>query len=115
MSIRGRRFLRCSALALAFLSAGSAPHVAPARPVIAPSPTESLSRYLYPEVRLRKLHLVLQFGETNHITATAAAIAVEQAFVGIYQEAGLAIGVQWTQSHPLATAECPGRLPIMRL
>jgi hypothetical protein len=32
---------------------------------------------------LREVHVVIEFGEANHITAAAAAIAIEQALVGI--------------------------------
>ena len=43
---------------------------------------------------LRESHLVIQFSEANHVTAAAAAIAVEKTLVGIHEEAGLVIGVQ---------------------
>ena len=64
--------------------------------------------------RLRELHLVIEFGKANHVTAAATAVAVEQALAGIHQKARFVIGVQRTQSHPSAAAELPGRLPIMR-
>ena len=64
---------------------------------------------------LRELHLVIEFGKANHVTAAATAVAVEQALAGIHQEARLVIGMQRTQSHPSAAAELPGRLPIMSL
>jgi hypothetical protein len=64
---------------------------------------------------LRKSHLVVQLDEANHVTATAAAIAVEQALVGIDQKAGLVVGVQRTQSQPAATAQCPRWPPLLRL
>jgi hypothetical protein len=32
---------------------------------------------------LREVHLVIEFGETNHIATTAAAVTVEQAFIRI--------------------------------
>lgn len=64
---------------------------------------------------LREVHLVIELGETNHIAATPAAIAIEQVLVAIYQETGLVIGVQRAQPHPPATAEHAGRLPILRL
>jgi hypothetical protein len=64
---------------------------------------------------LRELHLVIQFGEANYVTAAATAIAVEQALVGIHQKAGLVIVMKWTQPHPPAAAQSPDRLPIMSL
>jgi hypothetical protein len=64
---------------------------------------------------LRKSHLMVKFNEANHIPTTAAAIAVEQALVGIDQEAGLVVGVQRTQSQPAATSQCPRWPPFLRL
>lgn len=65
--------------------------------------------------RLRELHLVVEFSESNHIPATTAAVAVKQVLVGIYQEAGVVIRMQRTQSHPSATAQGPSRLPMVGL
>jgi hypothetical protein len=62
-----------------------------------------------------ELHLVVEFSESNHITAATAAVAVEQVLVGIYQEAGVTIRMQRTQSHPSAAAQGPSRLPMMGL
>ena len=56
---------------------------------------------------------MIDFGKADHIAAAAAAVAVEQALAGIYQEAGFAIGVQGTQPHPSTAAEWPDRLPIL--
>src|ERR1017187_1030151 len=64
---------------------------------------------------LRELHLVIDLGEANHVTAAATAVAVEKVFVGIHQEAWFVISMQRTQPHPSATAERPRRAPIMRL
>jgi hypothetical protein len=64
---------------------------------------------------LRELHLVIEFGKANHVTAATTAVAVEQALAGIHQETWFVIGVQRTQSHPSAAAELSGRLPIMSL
>src|SRR6266446_10214123 len=64
---------------------------------------------------LRELHLVIEFGKANHVTAATTAIAIEQALAGIHQEAWFVIGVQRTQSHPSAAAEWPDRLPILSL
>ena len=58
---------------------------------------------------------MIEFGEANHVTAAATAVAVEQAFAGVHQEAWLLIGMQRTQPHPSAPAELPRRLPIMSL
>ena len=58
---------------------------------------------------------MIEFGEANHIPAAATAVAVEQVFVGIHQEAWFVIVVQRTQSHQSAAAEWPGRLPIVCL
>src|SRR5260221_2503003 len=64
---------------------------------------------------LRKLHLVIEFSETNHVTAAATAVTVEEIFVGIHQEAWLAISMQRAQPHPSATAKWPRRAPILRV
>src|ERR1039457_5250168 len=64
---------------------------------------------------LRKLHLVIELREANHVPAAATAVAVEKIFGGIHQEAWLAISMQRAQPHPSATAEWPCRVPIMRL
>src|SRR5450432_2456007 len=64
---------------------------------------------------LRELHLVIEFREANHVSATAAAVAVEKIFVGVHQEAWFVISMQWAQPHPSARAEGPRRGPIMRL
>ena len=45
---------------------------------------------------LWKLHLVKDLDETNYITTTAAAVAIEQALSGIHKEAWFVIRVQWT-------------------
>jgi hypothetical protein len=45
---------------------------------------------------LRELHLVKDLDESNHVTTTAAAVAVEQALTGIDQEARFVIAVQRT-------------------
>jgi hypothetical protein len=42
---------------------------------------------------LWELHLVIEFGKANHITAATAAVTVEQALAGIHQEAWSVIGV----------------------
>src|SRR6266478_1490083 len=64
---------------------------------------------------LRELHLVIEFGKANHVTAATTAVAVEQALARIHQEAGFVIGVQRTQSHPSTAAELSRRLPIVSL
>jgi hypothetical protein len=64
---------------------------------------------------LRELHLVMEFGEANHISTAAAAIAEEKLFVGVHQEAWFVVSVQRAQPHPSAAAERPCGLPIMRL
>ena len=56
---------------------------------------------------LRELHLVIEFGEANHVTAAATAIAVEEILVGIHQEAWFVIAMQRAQPHPSTTAERP--------
>jgi len=48
---------------------------------------------------LRELHLVVQFGEANYVTAAAAAIAEEQVLAGIYHKAGPMLGMKWAQPH----------------
>jgi hypothetical protein len=58
---------------------------------------------------------VIELGKANHITTVAAAVTVEEAFVGIYQEAWPVIRVQRTQPHQPTAAEWPGGPPIMRL
>jgi hypothetical protein len=60
-------------------------------------------------------HLVVEFGKTNHVTAAATAVAVEQVFVWVQQEAWLAILMQRAQPHPPATAQWPRRATIVRL
>src|SRR5215813_15288641 len=64
---------------------------------------------------LREFHLVVEFGEANHISTAAAAIAEEKVFVWVYQEAWFVVLVQRAQPHPAASAERPRGLPIMRL
>ena len=64
---------------------------------------------------LRELHLVIEFRKANHVPAAATAVAVEEIFVGIHQEARFVILMQWTEPHPSATAKWPCRGPIMRL
>src|SRR5712691_2024960 len=64
---------------------------------------------------LRELHLVIEFGKANHVTAATTAVAVEQTLAGIHQETGFVIGMQRTQSHPSTTAESSRWLPIMSL
>ena len=54
---------------------------------------------------LRELHLVIEFREANHVTAAATAVAVEEVFVGVHQEAWLVIAMQRAQPHPSATAK----------
>jgi hypothetical protein len=63
---------------------------------------------------LRKPHLMVELGKANHVSAAATAVAVEQIFAGIHQEAWFAISVQRAQPHPSATAERPSRVPIVR-
>ena len=58
---------------------------------------------------------MIEFGEANHVPAAAAAIAVEEVFVGVHQEAWLVISVQRAQPHQSTAAEGPRRLPIMSL
>ena len=43
---------------------------------------------------LREPHLVIEFGEANHIAAAATAVAVEEIFVGIHQETRFVIFMQ---------------------
>ena len=64
---------------------------------------------------LRELHLVVEFGEANHVTAAATAITVEEAFVVIHQEAWVVISMQRAQPHPSSAAERPRRAPILRM
>ena len=65
--------------------------------------------------RFWKSHLVVEFGEANHITAATTAVAVEKVPAGIHQKAGLMIGMKGTQPHPPAAAQSPGRPPILSL
>ena len=65
--------------------------------------------------RLRELHLVIQFGEANYVTAAAAAITVEQVVERVHQKAGFMIFVQRTQAHDSTAAELSARSPIMGL
>ena len=58
---------------------------------------------------------MIEFRKANHVTAAATAVAVEEIFVGIHQEAWFVICVQRAQPHPSAAAEWPRRLPIMGL
>src|SRR6266566_1580056 len=62
---------------------------------------------------LRELHLVIEFGKTDHIAAASTAVAVEQVLAGIHQEAWLVIVVQRAQPHPSTAAESPNRLPMV--
>ncbi len=64
---------------------------------------------------LREPHLVIELGKANHVTAAATAVAIEEAFVVIDQEAWFVISMQRAQPHPPATAERPRRAPILRL
>jgi glycine cleavage system regulatory protein len=57
----------------------------------------------------------MDLGKANDIAATAAAVTIEQALVGIHQEAGLVIGVKRTQSHPSTTTKSPRWPPMMCL
>ena len=59
--------------------------------------------------------MAIVLDKANHVTATAATIAIEQALAGIHQEAGFVIAVQRAQSHQSTAAQLSGRLPIMRL
>jgi hypothetical protein len=43
-----------------------------------------------------KVHLVIEFGKANQVATATAAVAVEQAPVGVHQEAWFVIGVQRT-------------------
>jgi hypothetical protein len=58
---------------------------------------------------------MVEFGEPDHVSATAAPIAVEKVALRIDQEARLVILVQGTQPHPAAAGEGPSRAPILRL
>ena len=58
---------------------------------------------------------MIELREANHIPAAATAVAIEEVFVGIHQEAWFVIFVQRAQSHPSAATEWPCRVPIMRL
>ena len=58
---------------------------------------------------------MIEFREANHVPAAATAVAVEEVFVGIHQEAWFVISMQRAQPHPSAAAEWPRRVPIMRL
>jgi hypothetical protein len=40
---------------------------------------------------LRELHLVIQFGEANDVTAAAAAVTVKQILAGIHEKTGLVV------------------------
>jgi hypothetical protein len=62
---------------------------------------------------LWELHVVIDLGEADHITAAATAVAVEQVLLGIDQKAWLVIVVQRTEPHPSTAAESPGRPPIV--
>lgn len=65
--------------------------------------------------RLWEVHLVIQFGEANHVAAATAAVTVEQVLVGIHQKTGLMIFVQRAQSHESATVQLSSRPPILGL
>jgi hypothetical protein len=58
---------------------------------------------------------MIEFGEANDVAAAAAAVAVEEIFVGVEQKAGLVVGVQRTQPQEAAEADGPGLLPTMCL
>lgn len=64
---------------------------------------------------LREFHLVIEFGETNHVAAATTAVAIEQVFVGVNEKAGLVVGVQRTQSQKAAEADGFRLLPIVCL
>ena len=64
---------------------------------------------------LRETHLVIEFSKTNHVAAAATSEAVKQVLVRVDQEAWSVFVVQRTQPHPSATAEPPGRAPIVSL
>jgi hypothetical protein len=65
--------------------------------------------------RRQELHVAIVLDKANHVTATATAVAIEQALRGIHQEAGFVIAVQRAQSYQSTPAQLSGRLPIMCL
>src|SRR5580765_484602 len=68
-----------------------------------------------PRHGLRKLHLVIELRKANHVPAAATAVAVEQVFVCVHQEARFVILMQRAEAHPSSTTEWPYRVPVMRL
>ena len=58
---------------------------------------------------------MIEFREANHVSAAATAVAVEEIFVGVHQEAWFVVSMQRAEPHPSAAAEWPRRAPIMRL
>jgi hypothetical protein len=58
---------------------------------------------------------MIEFGETNYVTAATAAVTVEQIFVGVDEKAGLVVGVQRAQPQEAAEADGPSLLPTMCL
>jgi hypothetical protein len=50
---------------------------------------------------LRELHLMIEIREANHISTAATAVAIEEVFVGIHQEAGFVIFMQRAKPHPI--------------
>src|SRR5260370_5923345 len=49
---------------------------------------------------LREPPLVIDLSEADHIPTAATAVAVEEVFVGIHQEAWFVVSVQGAQAHP---------------
>jgi hypothetical protein len=64
---------------------------------------------------LRKLHLVIQLREANHVAAARAAVTVEQVPAGVQQKAWFVIGVQRTQPHEATAPDAPGGMPAVCL
>jgi hypothetical protein len=58
--------------------------------------------------------MVIQFGETNHIAAARAAIAVKQVAARVCQKARIVVSMQGAQPHEPAAADAPGWPPALR-
>lgn len=80
------------------------------------TPTRASSQLRVDTARgLWKLHLMIELRKANHIPAAATAVAIEECFVGIDQEAWLVIFMQRAKPYPPAATERPCGVPIMRL
>jgi hypothetical protein len=58
-------------------------------------------------------HVVVELDEADEIAAASAAIAIKQVLDGVHQKAGLAVGVQGTQSHQPSARDASSGFPTL--